>query len=197
MYITIKVAGVENISARLTQTGNSINRVSIPALKELDRKLGETLKSMFSPAKGGSVRGKTYKHGYTGKYLSGLRHTVSENGLIISESVQDGGRHLRTGTKPSSVLNDQGQPIVPYAVRQWAMDKLGVNPNVAYSISRTIAEHGIGWVGGTSPIPKEHPLGSSRSEYAEYIVNTKNKRDIEAAAAAIGTLTVKYLTGGK
>lgn len=197
MYITIKVTGVENISARLTQTGGNIGKVSIPALRDLDRKLGETLKSMFSPARGGSVRGKTYKHGYTGTYLYGLRHTVSENGLIISEGVQDGGRHLRTGTKQSSVLNEQGQPVVPNAVKQWAIDKLGVGPDAAFRIARSIADHGIGWTGGASPIPREHPIGTNRSEYVEYIVNTKNKKDIEATAAMIGTLTVRYLTGGK
>lgn len=151
----------------------------MPMLKRLDRAFRQTLTALFKP---GGGPGTEYEHGYTGRYLTNLRSVVTPTELKIVEGIPTGGREIRTGGPPGSY-----DEIV-----RWAREKLGVGDSAAGRIASAL--EGRGFVGGgDSPIQREYPGGARRFAYPEWIVEVKNKRDIERASRTVETLVVEYL----
>lgn len=191
MRISFKIVGDKELARRMRSLSRDWGAiVTLKALAELNVKLMSTLTQLFGASGGGP--GELYAHGYTGKYLSGLRSSVREDSLEIYETVSDGGKHIREGTGPSGV-DERGQPIISHAVIEWAIKKLGKDDAVAQKIARSVALHGIGWSGGASPLAREKPMGEGRFAYPDWIVTEKNRGDLETLAKKVGIAVVTYL----
>jgi hypothetical protein len=191
--ISVIVTGDKVWRKKLLFLSKNIGKVAVrPAFESLNKKMMNTLNKLFAPSSGGRDKGRTHAHGYTGAYRSGLKSIVTDNSLVIMETVEDGGRHIREGVKPNPQIGPHGL-IIPGAVVRWALVKLGVDQSEAFAIGQSIVRRGIGWPGGDSPIPHEMPMGERRFSYPAWVVTDQHKKDIEDLAAKIGGLAVTYL----
>ena len=71
----------------------------MPSLKILNEKITATLAVLFKPSVGA---GKTYEHGYTGRYLRNLHSLVTPDTLKIVEGIPTGGQEIREGGRPGN-----------------------------------------------------------------------------------------------
>lgn len=191
LKVSFKIIGdreLANTFRRLSSDWGAI--VTLRALADLNVKLMATLNTLFRPSV--VAKGQLYAHGYTGSYLSGIMHKIDQDSLDIYETSQKGGIHIRRGTGPGPV-DQNGNPIISDEVVEWAKRKLGVDEGSARRIARSVAMHGIGWPGGTSPLPREKPVGERRFAYADWIVTERNRSDLESLAKKVGVAIVTYL----
>ena len=180
-------------SLRNVLTSGEVDKV----LTELGDKIMGTLKELFSPAIGPSVKGQEYKHGYKGRYLRSLQREVKDGKMTISDNgdTDPASNVLLTGTSP---MYGGGQPPHPIGnVVDWAMEKLGVSVKEAFAIGMTVAAYGVAWEGGNSPILREHPSGSRYIDFPEWILKVRNAGDVDSAANKIGDVLVSYIDRGK
>lgn len=185
-HIEVVVTGDKHWIKKTAAVQGNIGDIAVkPAFKELGDKFMDTLRELFG-ANIGVSRGERFKHGYTGSYLSGIKSNITKEELTIAESNPKGGEQIREGTGP-------GSGVVQGDVVKWAMNKLGVSEREAFAIGRSVSKHGIGYVGGDSPLVDEHPAGLGYFAYPEWIVTIKNKTDVEDAAEDMGAFIVSYL----
>ena len=180
MY-TVRVTGSDWWQDRVyyLSTGGLEREGVMPALKKLDAQFRKTLTMLFKP---GGGPGETYAHGYTGSYLRGLHSVVTPDSLKIVEGSAKGGREIREGGKPGSILG----------IWAWAMDKLGLPSPAATRLAVIVASRPrVGM--GNSPMKKEHPVGQGKFAFPEWIVTVKNREDIERASRTVESMIVRYL----
>ena len=185
MITTIRVHGYPSLMQKFVDSHTNFDQKMVrPNLSKLHRKFQSTFNSLFSA---GASAGMAYRHGDTGKYLSMLRHRLT-NSMLQEIEYGKGGKFIREGTSGQA----NNPPTTPYGAVEWAQRKLGVSKRDAFAVARYIAREGIG-KSSKSPLRREHPVGQGRFAFPEWMVTMKHKADLEDTARNIGSMFVSYI----
>lgn len=119
---------------------------------------------------------------HTGILMNSVKPVRANANTINIEQIERGG-YILGGTKGNSTAKPND------ALVEWAEEKLGLDTHDAYGVALHILRQGI-----LSPESRAHyPEGARGYDYAEYVVDVKEKDYIEQQGDTVGKMIVQML----
>ncbi len=174
--VTIIAEGYAELQKRLSLAPVAVVSLQQQVLSDLGNTLSDSVRE--------EINGGLDPYGFRWRnllYYSVQSTLVSPDEVDITQD--DEGNFAMYGTR-----RHWGAKRAPLALELWVMDKFGLNHHEAFPRALAIFRAGT-----LSPVRAEYPGGARGFQYPAYVVEAKNVKDIDAAATALGNLTVKYL----
>lgn len=178
IQLTLEAKGFKELEQALSGLTRNPLSVAAPEIRRIGEHLRDSVKATIASEGfvwNGNLRDSIEMVAYSPEHVAVEQN---EKGLFVMYGF---GPQATGGPPPAYVKSD--------GLVEWCMAKFGLEAREAYGPALKIFRQGI-----MSPRSSRHyPSGAMGFNYADYVVNVKERVYLDQAAQGIGELFVKYL----